>query len=180
MRRFSTRTLVPVLGALLAVTGFVACGGDDDNASRHQAPRSSDTSASDTSTPAAPTTRATTSTTAEPVAATPAQPIDAPAAPAPAADPCDTALVHDAIAGSGAVAPGVTFEVTYLRCAEGYGWAGIMADFGDGATVFLKGSGDDFTVLDLGTAVCPTYTGMPESVATQLAPEGSHWQAECL
>jgi hypothetical protein len=88
-------------------------------------------------------------------------------------------VVHDAIAGSDAVGEDLTFEITYLKCAESYGWAQIHADFGDSATVFFEGSGTDIALLNLGSAVCPLDSGMPASIATQLAPPGSHWQGEC-
>src|SRR5215203_5821800 len=94
-------------------------------------------------------------------------------------DTCDAAVVHDAIASSDAVADDMTFEITYLKCAEGYGWAQILADYGDGATVFFEGSGGDVALLDLGTSVCPTAVGMPASIATRLAPPGSAWLEEC-
>jgi hypothetical protein len=42
-------------------------------------------------------------------------------------------------------------DVAYLKCADGYGWAKILADFGDGAAVLFEGSGADITLLDLGS-----------------------------
>jgi hypothetical protein len=45
----------------------------------------------------------------------------------------------------------VTFDVAYLKCADGYGRAKILADFGDGAAVHFEGSGADITLLDLGS-----------------------------
>ena len=187
MRQFSARALVPVLGVLLAVTVVAACGGGGDSATprRHgstSSERSTRSTEQEVVTAAAPVAPATAPVTAAPAApaSPPASPAPAPApAPAPSGGVCDRTAVHDAIAGSGAVAPGVTFEVTYLECADGYGWAGLVADFGDGATAFLEGAGDDLTVLDLGTAVCPTAAGMPESIAVQLAPAGSTWRNEC-
>ena len=181
MRQFSAHTLAPLLGVLMAVTMVAACGGDGDSAAPRHGPASSERSTRATEqevvTADPPTT--------VPVTEAPAAPADSPgpAAPAPAPAPsggvCDTAAVHDAIAGSGAVAPDLAFEVTYLECAEGYGWAQVLADFGDGATAFLQGSGSEITVLDLGSAVCPTAAGMPESIAVQLAPAGSAWRGEC-
>ncbi|HEY6698477.1 MAG TPA: hypothetical protein VIZ67_09630 [Acidimicrobiales bacterium] len=88
-------------------------------------------------------------------------------------------MVHDTIASSDAVGPDLTFEITYLNCADGYGWAQIAADFGESATVILEGSGTDITLLNLGSSVCPTDSGMPVSIATQLAPPGSNWLGEC-
>jgi hypothetical protein len=72
----------------------------------------------------------------------------------------------------------MAFELTYLECAQGYGWARIQSDI-DGATVFFKGAGADIELLDLGTAVCPTHAGMPANVATELAPPGVNWHSEC-
>lgn len=178
MRKFLARSLVPVPMVLLAVAAFVACGGDDDTAGRRQGPASSEAST--------PSTRPPTSTIAEPEVAAPADPVEAstdrvtpPAAPAPQppGDACPAADVHDAIAD--AVADGIAFEVTYLRCTEGYGWAQILADFGDGATVFFEGAGGDISLLDLGSSVCPTAVGMPATVAEELAPAGSRWREEC-
>lgn len=180
MRKFLARSLIPVPMLLLAVTAFVACGGDDDSAGGRQGPASSEAST--------PSTRPNSSTIAEPEVAPAADPVEAaanavlpPAAPAaqPPVDACAAADVHEAIAGSDAVADGMTFEITYLRCAEGYGWAQILADFGDGATVFFEGSGGDISLLGLGSSVCPTAVGMPASVADELAPAGSPWRQEC-
>src|SRR5829696_6338852 len=180
MRKFSALLAAPVLVVFLAVTVFVACEGDGDTGARRQGPTSSD--------PSPRSTQQTTSTSAEPDVAAPAEPVDAstdpvspPAAPTPrpSGDPCDAAVVHDAIASSDAVADDMTFEITYLECAEGYGWAQILADYGDGATVFFEGSGSDIALLDLGSSVCPTAAGMPAGIATQLAPPGSLWLEEC-
>jgi hypothetical protein len=188
MRQFSAHTLAPLLGVLLAVTMVAACGGDGDSAAPRHGPASSERSTRATEQEVVTANPPTT----VPVTEAPAAPADSPgpvapasppatSAPAPAPAPsgglCDTAAVHDAIAG--AVAPDLAFEVTYLECAEGYGWAQVLADFGDGATAFLQGSGSDITVLDLGSAVCPTAAGMPESIAVQLAPAGSAWRGEC-
>ena len=181
MRKFSTFLLAPALTALLAVTGFVAYGGGDgDTAARRPGTTSSD--------PAIGSRRETTTTSAAPVDMAQAQPVeDSPdpvrpaiaPTPGPSAGGCDAAALHDAIASSDAVEEDLTFEITYLKCAEGYGWAGILADYGDGATVFFEVSGVDIALLDLGSSVCPLDTGMPARIATQLAPPGSHWQGEC-
>jgi hypothetical protein len=178
MRKFTALILVPVMAVLLAVAVLVARGGDGDTAARHGGSTSSEPSTGSTPTTGEP--QRTTSTTAEPdvVAAAPVSPPAAPT-PQPSGEPCDSAAIHDAIARSGGVADHAAFEVTYLECAEGYGWAEILADFGDGATVFFEASGGDITVLDLGTAVCPTAAGMPQAVAAQLAPPGSRWLDEC-
>ena len=189
MRQFSTHTLAPLLGVLLAATMVVACGGDGDSAAPQDGSASSERSTRATEqevvTADPPTTVPVTEAPAAPADSpdAPAAPASPPAtsapapAPAPSGGVCDTAAVHDAIAG--AVAPDLAFEVTYLECAEGFGWAQLVADFGDGATAFLQGSGSDITVLDLGSAVCPTAVGMPESIAVQLAPAGSTWRGEC-
>jgi hypothetical protein len=109
------------------------------------------------------------------------RPVSPPAAASPRASGgvCDAAAVHDAIASSDAVAPELAFEVTYLGCADRFGWAEIAADFGDGATVLFEGTGPDIVLLDLGTAVCPTEAGMPASIATRLAPPDLRWLADC-
>jgi hypothetical protein len=179
MRKLSALLLAPALTALLAVTGFVAYRGDGDTA-----PRRSSTTSSERA--AGPRPETTTTITSEAMA--PAQPVEASAeplnlatapTPGPSGGGCDAAVVHDAIAGSDAVGEDLTFEITYLKCAEGYGWARILADFGDSATVFFEGSGPDIALLNLGSSVCPLDSGMPASIATLLAPPGSHWQGEC-
>jgi hypothetical protein len=181
MRKFWTFLLAPALTALLAMTGFVAYGGGDGDT----AARRPDTTSSD---PAIGSRRETTTTSAAPVVMAPAQAVEDspdPVSPAIAPTPrpsdggCDATVVHDAIARSDAVGADLTFEITYLKCAEGYGWARILADYGEGATVFLEGSGADIELLNLGSSVCPLNSGIPASVATELAPPGSHWQGEC-
>jgi hypothetical protein len=180
MRKLSALSPALALPVLLAATVLIACGGGDDDTT---APRHGSTS-SDRSTTS---TRETTSTTTEPeaVAAEPADASPSPGTPPAASTPqpsggdCDTAVVHDTIASSDAVAPDLTFEITYLNCADGYGWAQIAADIGETATVILEGSGTDITLLNLGSSVCPTDSGMPVSIATQLAPPGSNWLGEC-
>jgi hypothetical protein len=72
----------------------------------------------------------------------------------------------------------LTFELTYLECANGYGWAQIMGEYGDGATVLLAGSGADITLLNLGSSLCVTDS-IPASTATRLAPTGTNWQGDC-
>jgi hypothetical protein len=182
MRKFSALLIAPALTALLAVTGFVACRGDRDTAAQRPSTASSERAAG----PRPKTTTTITSTAPEAMA--PAQPVEASAepvspgtarTPGPSGDSCDAAVAHDVIAGSDAVGEGLTFEITYLECADGYGWARILADYGEGATVFLEGSGADIALLDLGSSVCPLDSGMPASVAAQLAPPGSQWQGEC-
>jgi hypothetical protein len=100
-------------------------------------------------------------------------------APEPSDGGCNAAALRDVIAASDAVEVGVTYEISYLNCGEGYGWARIVADFGDGATVLFKGSGADIALLNLGSSVCALDSGMPASTADRLAPPGSHWLGEC-
>jgi hypothetical protein len=107
----------------------------------------------------------------------PVSPATAPT-PRPSDGACDAAAVHEAILDSDAVAPDLTFELTYLACADGYGWAQITSDAGEGATVLFAGSGADITLLDLGSSLCATDS-IPASTATRLAPPGSNWQGEC-
>ncbi len=80
-------------------------------------------------------------------------------APEPSDGGCNAAALRDAIAASGAVSDDVTFEISYLNCGEGYGWAQIVADYGEGATVLLKGSGADNPLLNLGSSVCAPRLG---------------------
>jgi hypothetical protein len=109
-----------------------------------------------------------------------ANPVSPPAAPSPrpSGGACDAAAVREAIRNSDAVASDLTFELTYLECANGYGWAQIMGEYGDGATVLFAGSGADITVLNLGSSLCVTDS-IPASIATRLAPAGSSWQGDC-
>ena len=180
MRKLSGLLVAPALTVLMAVTILGACGGGRNTAAPGQGSTSSNRSSHSTGD--------ITSTGAQPEAVVPAEPLDAstdPVSPTSAPTPgpsgggCDPAVVHDAIAGSEAVGADVTFKVTYLKCIDDYGWASIAADYGEGATVFFEGSGTDITLLDLGSSVCPMDSGMPESVATRLAPPGSHWRGEC-
>jgi hypothetical protein len=171
--------LAPVVPVLLAATVVMAGRGHGDTAAPRQGPSASTPSITST-----PQTTTSTSTSAPLPAVAPAAPADPPTTPvsppaAPDPEPpggsCDPAAVRDAIDASGGVAPEVTFELTYLACADGFGWAEIMADFGDGATVLLQGSGSDITVLNLGSSVCPTDSGIPESIARRLTPPDEIW-----
>lgn len=179
MRKFPALLLAPVLPVLLAAAVLGACGGGGDTAAPRQGARSPDPSTS--------STRQTPSTTAEPEAVVPVEPADAspnpvspPTAPSPrpSGGACDAAAVREAISNSDAVASDLTFELTYLECANGYGWAQIMGGYGDGATVLLAGSGADVTLLNLGSSLCVTDS-IPASIATRLAPAGSNWQGDC-
>jgi hypothetical protein len=179
MRKFLTLSLVLALAALLIVTGLVAHRGDGGTEAREG------TTSSD---PPLRSRQETMAMSAEPEAVAPAQPVRAsgdpmspPAAQAPEPSDvgCNAPALRDAIAASDAVEDGVTFEISYLNCGEGYGWAQIVAAFGDGATVLFKGSGADIELLNLGSSVCPLDSGMPASTADRLAPPGSHWLGEC-
>jgi hypothetical protein len=160
MRKLLPIPLAPALPALLAVAVLATCGDDDgQDASTTEQPSATDT----TSTTEAPATTETTSST------------DA----TPAAESCDEAAVREAIIDSDAIAPGLSFDFTYLRCADGFGWAVISADDLDSATVLFRGSGTDVQVLNLGTSVCTTDAGIPEHVAAQLAPPGQDPLGDC-
>jgi hypothetical protein len=179
MRKLLTLSLALALTALLTVTGFVVYGGGGGTAAR-QGTTSSD--------PSTGSRRESMSASAEPAAVGTVQSVEAsgdpmslPAAqaPEPSDGGCDAAALRDVIAASDAVGDDVTYEISYLNCGEGYGWAQIVADFGDGATVLFKGSGADIALLNLGSSVCALDSGMPASTADRLAPPGSHWLGEC-
>jgi hypothetical protein len=178
MRKLLTLSLALALTALLAVTGFVVFGGDGGSAAR-QGATSSDPIGSRQETLSASTDPAGVGTV-QPVGAS-GVPMSPPAAqaPEPSDGGCNAAALRDVIAASDAVEVGVTYEISYLNCGEGYGWARIVADFGDGATVLFKGSGADIALLNLGSSVCALDSGMPASTADRLAPPGSHWLGEC-
>jgi hypothetical protein len=178
MRKFPAVLLAATLTGLLTVTGFVV-----DGATTARPPGTTSVN---------PSTGAhleTASTESEPEAEAVAQPVKASAdptspptastRPAPSGSGCDPAVVHDTIAGSDAVADGLAFEIPYLKCAEGYGWAVIYTPEDEAATVLIEGSGADISLLDLGSSVCALDSGMPATVAVQLAPPGSHWLDEC-
>jgi hypothetical protein len=82
---------------------------------------------------------------------------------------CDEATLRAAIADSEAVAPDMVYEVTYLRCAHGFGWARISSG-GEGVTIFLRISDAGMTLLDLGSGVCVAESGIPADVVPQIAP----------
>ena len=170
MRTLLTLSLAPALPVLLVATALAACGGDPGDAHAAQ----QDSTSSHPSIGSTHSGDATSSPSATTVLPSP----PTTHAPGPADENCDAAAVHNAIANSDAIEPEMTFEFTYLKCAQGYGWARIQND-GDGATAFFEGSGADIELLDLGTSVCPTYAGMPASIATELAPPGVDWSSEC-
>ena len=103
----------------------------------------------------------------EPVEAS-GDPMSPPAAqaPEPSDGGCNAAALRDAIAASDAVGDDVTFEISYLNCGEGYGWAQIVADYGEGATVLFKGSGADIAVLNLGSSVSRSTPGCRQAPPT--------------
>ena len=95
-----------------------------------------------------------------------------------AAAACDEATLRDAISESSAVSPDLVYEVTYLKCAEGYGWAVITAN-GDGAIIFLTISDAGMTLLDLGSGICAPEAGIPADVAAKIAPPGEDPTGGC-
>jgi hypothetical protein len=174
MRKLITNPVARALPALLAVTALVACAGDD-TVSTTGAPSTTETTET-TSTPAASATTGTGSSTEVPAAT---ETTTSTVTPPPPVGSCDEAAVREAIANADAVAAGVSFEFTYLKCAEGFGWAEILADFGDQATVLFAGSGTDVELLNLGTSVCVPDSGIPADVAAQLAPDPRHPFGDC-
>jgi hypothetical protein len=170
MRKLIANPVARVLPALLAVTALVACAGDD-TVSTTGTPSTPET----TSTPAASATTGTGSSTQAPAATETTTSTVTP----PPVGSCDEAAVREAIANADAVETEVSFEFTYLKCAEGFGWAEILADFGDSATVLFAGSGTDVELLNLGTWVCATDSGIPADVAAQLAPDPRHPFGDC-
>jgi hypothetical protein len=170
MRALLMTRLTLVVPVLVAVTVLTACAGHDQASTTGAQSTTETTPVIEASTP----TEAR-STTEAPAITNVTTSTDATLS----VDSCDEAAVRDAIVHSDAVAPGLSFEFTYLKCAEGYGWAEISADFGDGATVLFEGSGTDVRLLNLGTAVCATESGIPADVAAQLAPDQRHPLGDC-
>jgi hypothetical protein len=158
MRKLRTIPVAWVLPVLVALTVLAACGGSDE-----------------ASTNALPSTPETPSTTAPP---TPTKTTTG-AETTPGGGSCDEAAVREAIVNSDAVDPSLSFEFTYLRCAEGFGWATISVEHGDAATVLFKGSGSDVELLNLGSSVCTTDAGIPADVAAQLAPDPRYPRGDC-
>jgi hypothetical protein len=171
MRKLIANPVARVLPALLAVTALVACAGDD-TVSTTGTPSTPETTET-TSTPAASATTGTGSSTQAPAATETTTSTVTP----PPVGSCDEAAVREAIANADAVA--VSYEFTYLKCAEGFGWAEILADFGDQATALFAGSGTDVELLNLGTSVCVPDSGIPADVAAQLAPDPRHPFGDC-
>jgi hypothetical protein len=98
---------------------------------------------------------------------------------APTQTGCDEAQVSRAIIDSDAVAPDVEFDITYLACADGFGWATISAPDLDSATVLLGVSDAGIEVLNLGTSVCTADAGIPADVAAEIAPPGVDPAGDC-
>jgi hypothetical protein len=104
----------------------------------------------------------------------------APQATLPATVPsqpqCSKPNVMDVIRRSGAVAEGASFTIPELACDSGWAWGAISnPDFG-GAVFILTATGDRWTLVDLGSAICPTREGMPPAVAARIVPPG---EADC-
>jgi hypothetical protein len=158
MRRLRTIPVAWMLPTLVALTVLAACGGSDE-ASTNAAP--STTGTPSTTTPPTPTG---TTTGAEAT---------------PSGGGCDEAAVRAAIASSDALDPSLSFDFTYLKCAQGYGWATISVENGDSAMVLFKGSGSDVELLNLGSSVCATDAGIPDDVAAQLAPDPRYPLGDC-
>jgi hypothetical protein len=97
----------------------------------------------------------------------------------PAQTGCDEAQVREAIANSGGVAPDLEFDITYLKCADGFGWATITAPNLDSATVLLGVSDAGIEILNLGSSVCTADAGIPADVAAQIAPPGVDPAGDC-
>jgi hypothetical protein len=154
--------VVPVaiaLAALLAVT-LLSTRGRDGGAHEQIA---------DAALPAA-LSAAQSAAVAEPAAVDPSAAVDAPAAVVgPAGAECDEATLRAAITESEAVNPDMVYEVAYLRCAEGFGWA-IITSEGEGATIFLRLSETGMTLLDLGSGICVADSEIPADVVPQIAP----------
>jgi hypothetical protein len=161
MRTQTTRLLLaPAAAALLMAAGVAGCGDDD----------TSTASPTDTEEPSdGPATTEGGDTTAGQATTT---------AP-PATGGCDAGAVRDAIDASGGVAPDLSYEITYLTCANGYGWAVISSDVGESATVLLRVEGNGTEVLNLGTSVCTTDVGIPADIAARIAPPGQDPFGDC-
>jgi hypothetical protein len=102
------------------------------------------------------------------------------AAAAPAVqDGCQEDLVREAIDTS--VALEFEYEITYLKCAEGFGWALIdpTPENFDTATALLRVTATEVELLDLGTSLCPADHDIPTDVAAQIAPPGHNPAGDC-
>jgi hypothetical protein len=100
---------------------------------------------------------------------------------AAAQEACQEDLVREAIDNSGGIAPDLEYEITYLKCAEGFGWATLdptQENF-DTGTALLRVADSGVEVLDVTTAPCPADLGIPDDVAAEIAPPGSDPNAAC-
>jgi hypothetical protein len=103
-------------------------------------------------------------------------------AAAPAAQAaCQEDLVREALDNSGAVDPDLEYEITYLKCAEGFGWAVIdpIPENVEPAIALLRVSDTEIEVLDIGTSLCTADYGIPADVAAQIAPPGTDPAGDC-
>jgi hypothetical protein len=104
------------------------------------------------------------------------------AAAAPGAqEGCQEDLVREAIDNSGAIAPELEYEITYLKCAEGFGWALVdpIPENFDTGTALLRVTGTEVELLELGTSFCTADFGIPAEVAAQIAPPGADPAGDC-
>jgi hypothetical protein len=94
---------------------------------------------------------------------------------------CQEDLVREALDNSGVVAPDLEYEITYLKCAEGFGWAVIdpIPENVEPAVALLRVSDTEIEVLDLGTSLCTADYGIPADVAAQIAPPGVPPAGDC-
>jgi predicted small secreted protein len=103
------------------------------------------------------------------------------AAAAPAAqEGCRENLVREALANAGQ-AETFEYEITYLKCAEGFGWALVdpIPENFDTGTALLRVTGTEVELLDLGTSICTADHGIPADVAAQIAPPGVNPAGDC-
>jgi hypothetical protein len=92
---------------------------------------------------------------------------------------CQEDLVREAI--DNAIAPEFEYEITYLKCAEGFGWAIVdpIPENFDTGTALLRVTDTDVELLDLGTSICTADHGIPPEVAAQIAPPGVDPAGDC-
>ena len=101
------------------------------------------------------------------------------AAASAAQEGCQEDLVREALAGfTEAIGE---YDITYLKCAEGFGWATVdpIAENFDTATAILRVSGTEVEVLNLGTSICLADHGIPADVAAEIAPPGANPAGDC-
>lgn len=98
---------------------------------------------------------------------------------AAAQEGCQEDLVREALAGfTEAIGE---YEITYLKCAEGFGWATVdpIAENFDTGIAILRVSGTEVEVLNLGTSICLADHGISADVAAQIAPPGANPAGDC-